>query len=154
MVGDLFTSTRVTLIFLAQTFAGFILTVYKCISAIGWDRPIRMPITTLFLRDGVMWFLAAFCSHTLPVSVRHILIIIRPIAVMVVSMVIWSSARPSLSQITAMYVLHLVSFLVIITTYLILCPRPAVSSVHDLSKNSSVLTEFSGHIRSSVRGSY
>lgn len=54
--------TCITLIFLAQTFGGFLLTVYKCISTLKWGRRTHMPVTRLFLRDGIIWFLAVFCS--------------------------------------------------------------------------------------------
>ncbi|KAJ7161211.1 hypothetical protein C8R46DRAFT_1106732 [Mycena filopes] len=42
------------------TFLMFILTVYKCSMVLTKDKSIDMPIVTLFMRDGIIWFVVVF----------------------------------------------------------------------------------------------
>ncbi|KAJ7054973.1 hypothetical protein C8F01DRAFT_1259012 [Mycena amicta] len=61
------------------SFLMFVMTLYKCGTAMIALRPGRTPIFAMFLRDGLLWFLIA-CS--------------------VVGFVIWSRGRPSLVQLS------------------------------------------------------
>ncbi|KAJ7506530.1 hypothetical protein B0H11DRAFT_1971669 [Mycena galericulata] len=58
----------------------FSMTIHKCGAALSALGPGRTPVITLFLRDGVFWFLAL-------------------VLVSVVEIVLWNKARPSLAQI-------------------------------------------------------
>ncbi|KAF7332617.1 Ribosomal-protein-alanine acetyltransferase [Mycena kentingensis (nom. inval.)] len=61
-------------------FIMFTLTAYKCTKTMAVMGPGRTPLITMFLRDGVFWFMTA-------------------LAICVVDFVIWSSARPTLAQV-------------------------------------------------------
>lgn len=43
-----------------ESFIIFILTMYKCGLTLAANRPFRMPLFEMFLRDGIFWFLAVF----------------------------------------------------------------------------------------------
>ncbi|KAJ7682252.1 hypothetical protein DFH06DRAFT_290824 [Mycena polygramma] len=58
----------------------FFMTLHKCGATIVSLGPGRTPVITLFLRDGVFWFLAL-------------------VLVSVVEIVLWEKGRPSLAQI-------------------------------------------------------
>ncbi|KAJ7493622.1 hypothetical protein FB451DRAFT_1551048 [Mycena latifolia] len=45
---------------LLVTFTMFILTVYKCSKALHAGKSAELPIITLFLRDGIIWFIVVF----------------------------------------------------------------------------------------------
>lgn len=55
-----------------QTTTMFCLTIYKCGRALRAYRPSMMPIITLFLRDGVFWFLAVFGGLLLQANVVYV----------------------------------------------------------------------------------
>ncbi|KAJ7289275.1 hypothetical protein C8J57DRAFT_1277203 [Mycena rebaudengoi] len=65
---------------LVVTFIMFILTVYQCSKTLLTAKGISMPFMTLFLRDGVMWFLVVF-------------------AVAGAQMIIWAKGRATLTQV-------------------------------------------------------
>ncbi|KAJ7668204.1 hypothetical protein B0H17DRAFT_1210055 [Mycena rosella] len=44
------------------TFVMFAMTVYKCCTTLNWNSHHVMPVWKLFLRDGVVWFLAVFAA--------------------------------------------------------------------------------------------
>ncbi|KAJ7677160.1 hypothetical protein B0H17DRAFT_1079936 [Mycena rosella] len=45
-----------------QTFVMFAMTVYKCCTTLDWNSHHVMPVWKLFLRDGLVWFLAVFAA--------------------------------------------------------------------------------------------
>ncbi|KAJ6505211.1 hypothetical protein C8R45DRAFT_545796 [Mycena sanguinolenta] len=47
---------------LLVTFIMFAMTLYKCLSAFQYTERSVMPLWRLFLRDGVLWFLAVFAA--------------------------------------------------------------------------------------------
>ncbi|KAJ6517608.1 hypothetical protein DFH09DRAFT_1429132 [Mycena vulgaris] len=63
------------------SFTMFGMTLYKCGRTLLDNRVARMPIITLFLRDGVFWFLAVF-------------------AISVAQLLVWARGRPGLAQAT------------------------------------------------------
>ncbi|KAJ7476211.1 hypothetical protein FB451DRAFT_1246181 [Mycena latifolia] len=63
------------------TFTMFGMTLYKCGRTLLDNRAVRMPIITLFLRDGVFWFLAIF-------------------AISMAELLVWARGRPGLAQAT------------------------------------------------------
>ncbi|KAJ6592221.1 hypothetical protein DFH09DRAFT_1415167 [Mycena vulgaris] len=65
---------------LLVTCAMFILTVHKCLITLRRDKMVDMPIITLFLRDGVVWFIVVFFFYGS-------------------EMIIWATARASLTQV-------------------------------------------------------
>ncbi|KAJ7153030.1 hypothetical protein C8R43DRAFT_1126881 [Mycena crocata] len=65
---------------LLVTFAMFILTVYKCIKTLRRNKNVEMPIVTLFLRDGIIWFIVVF-------------------GVDGVQMLVWATGRATLTQV-------------------------------------------------------
>ncbi|KAJ6581115.1 hypothetical protein B0H19DRAFT_1251361 [Mycena capillaripes] len=62
----------------------FTLTAYKCGTTLMTLGLNRTPIISLFLRDGVFWFLAILCTF---------------LVLAVVEIVLWDRARPTLAQI-------------------------------------------------------
>ncbi|KAJ7166781.1 hypothetical protein C8R46DRAFT_1192107 [Mycena filopes] len=71
---------------LLVTFAIFVLTVYKCLKTIRRSKKVDMPIVTLFLRDGIVWFIVVFFFYGS-------------------ELIIWASARATLTQTLIMNVL-------------------------------------------------
>ncbi|KAJ7092370.1 hypothetical protein B0H15DRAFT_171571 [Mycena belliarum] len=65
---------------LLVTFAMFILTVYKCSKTLYQEKSTEMPIITLFLRDGIVWFLIVFGVDGL-------------------QMLVWATGRATLTQV-------------------------------------------------------
>ncbi|KAJ7158455.1 hypothetical protein C8R46DRAFT_1224418 [Mycena filopes] len=65
--------------FSVTSFVMFCMTLYKCGLTLLDNRVIRMPLFTLFLRDGVFWFLTIF-------------------AISIAELVLWARGRPSLAQ--------------------------------------------------------
>ncbi|KAJ7707373.1 hypothetical protein B0H17DRAFT_1032536 [Mycena rosella] len=63
------------------SFTMFGMTLYKCGRTLFDNRAARMPVITLFLRDGVFWFLAIF-------------------AISVAELLVWARGRPGLAQAT------------------------------------------------------
>ncbi|KAJ7094258.1 hypothetical protein C8R44DRAFT_989665 [Mycena epipterygia] len=61
------------------SFTMFMMTLYKCGRTLLDNRAARMPIITLFLRDGLFWFLGIF-------------------AVSVAELLVWARGRPGLAQ--------------------------------------------------------
>ncbi|RDB23066.1 hypothetical protein Hypma_009733 [Hypsizygus marmoreus] len=47
---------------LIVSFAMFVMTIYRCITTLRTGIASRMPITSLFLRDGVFWFVAVLIA--------------------------------------------------------------------------------------------
>ncbi|KAJ7097427.1 hypothetical protein C8R44DRAFT_812223 [Mycena epipterygia] len=47
---------------LLMTFLMFVMTVYRCSMTLRYSTRHTMPIWTLFLRDGVVWFIAVFAA--------------------------------------------------------------------------------------------
>ncbi|KAJ7694590.1 hypothetical protein B0H17DRAFT_1057258 [Mycena rosella] len=45
---------------LVVTFAMFVMTIHKCLVTLRADKLADMPIITLFLRDGIVWFIVVF----------------------------------------------------------------------------------------------
>ncbi|KAJ7476166.1 hypothetical protein FB451DRAFT_1557938 [Mycena latifolia] len=64
-----------------MTFTMFGMTLYKCGRTLLDNRAARMPVITLFLRDGVFWFLAIF-------------------AISITDLIVWARGRPGLAQAT------------------------------------------------------
>ncbi|KAJ7707400.1 hypothetical protein B0H17DRAFT_1325257 [Mycena rosella] len=62
-----------------MTFIMFGMTLYKCGRTLLDNRAVRMPIITLFLRDGVFWFLAIF-------------------AISLADLLVWAHGRAGLAQ--------------------------------------------------------
>ncbi|KAJ7068845.1 hypothetical protein C8F01DRAFT_1365116 [Mycena amicta] len=75
---------------LSIAFIMFILTLYKCGLTIMALRPVRTPLLSMFLRDGVFWFLGV-------------------VLCCLVDFVIWSHARPSLARTPSLFTTALVS---------------------------------------------
>lgn len=75
----------------------FAMTVYKCTTTLFTHGAGRLPIITLFLRDGVFWFVAIFgvqlCAF--PVIRSNCIFI----AIFLPEIVIWARARASLAEI-------------------------------------------------------
>jgi hypothetical protein len=110
----------------------FILTVHKCLVTLRRDKLADLPIITLFLRDGIVWFIVVSCMSFIPLSapisiatiITLILLLLRSGADLIFcwliivfygsELIIWVTARASLTQILVMYVLssHPTSFLV------------------------------------------
>ncbi|KAJ7024764.1 hypothetical protein C8F04DRAFT_1301530 [Mycena alexandri] len=67
--------------FSAMSFVMFCLTLYKCGLTLLDNRAVKMPLISLFLRDGVFWFLTIF-------------------ALSIAELIIWARGRPSLAQAT------------------------------------------------------
>ncbi|KAJ7126672.1 hypothetical protein C8R44DRAFT_103318 [Mycena epipterygia] len=65
----------------ATSFTMFMMTLYKCGRTLLDNRAARLPIITLFLRDGLFWFLAIF-------------------AINVAELLVWARGRPGLAQVT------------------------------------------------------
>ncbi|KAJ7168561.1 hypothetical protein C8R46DRAFT_1092044 [Mycena filopes] len=65
--------------FSVTSFVMFIMTLYKCGLTLFDNRVVRMPLMTLFLRDGVFWFLTISAVST-------------------GELVLWARGRPSLAQ--------------------------------------------------------
>ncbi|KAJ7102302.1 hypothetical protein B0H15DRAFT_984812 [Mycena belliarum] len=63
-----------------NTFAMFILTVYKCSKTLYQARSAEMPFIMLFLRDGIIWFLIVFGVDGL-------------------QMLVWATERATLTQV-------------------------------------------------------
>ncbi|KAJ7145155.1 hypothetical protein C8R43DRAFT_1013015 [Mycena crocata] len=61
------------------SFTMFIMTLYKCGRTMFDNRVVHMPLFTLFLRDGVFWFLAIF-------------------AISIAELIVWARGRPGLAQ--------------------------------------------------------
>ncbi|KAJ7749813.1 hypothetical protein DFH07DRAFT_1062262 [Mycena maculata] len=47
---------------LLVTFIMFAMTVYRCYTTLQWSARHVMPVWKLFLRDGVVWFIAVFAA--------------------------------------------------------------------------------------------
>ncbi|KAJ7024161.1 hypothetical protein C8F04DRAFT_1132404 [Mycena alexandri] len=62
------------------SFVMFCMTLYKCGLALFDNRTVKMPLMTLFLRDGLFWFLIIF-------------------ALSIVELFVWARGRPSLAQL-------------------------------------------------------
>ncbi|KAJ7719844.1 hypothetical protein B0H16DRAFT_1897062 [Mycena metata] len=65
------------------TFLMFILTVYKCSKVLSKDKSIDMPIITLFMRDGIIWFVVVFGIDG-------------------AQMIVWAMGRATLTQVLIM----------------------------------------------------
>ncbi|KAJ7745652.1 hypothetical protein B0H16DRAFT_1726700 [Mycena metata] len=65
--------------FSVTSFVMFCLTLYKCGLTLLDNRAVKMPLISLFLRDGVFWFLTIF-------------------AVSIAELILWARGRPSLAQ--------------------------------------------------------
>ncbi|KAJ7092367.1 hypothetical protein B0H15DRAFT_171359 [Mycena belliarum] len=65
---------------LLVTFTVFMLTIYKCIKALRSDISADMPIITLILRDGIIWFIVVF-------------------GVDGTQMLVWATGRATLTQV-------------------------------------------------------
>ncbi|KAJ7748095.1 hypothetical protein B0H16DRAFT_1692235 [Mycena metata] len=82
------------------TFLMFILTVYKCSKVLSKDKSIDMPIITLFMRDGIIWFVIVFGIDG-------------------AQMIVWAMGRATLTQvliIPSLVLYSLVSSRVILNT--------------------------------------
>ncbi|KAJ7038955.1 hypothetical protein C8F04DRAFT_1088049 [Mycena alexandri] len=82
------------------TFLMFILTVYKCSKVLSTDKSIDMPIITLFMRDGIIWFVVVFGIDG-------------------AQMIVWAMGRATLTQvliIPSLVLYSLVSSRVILNT--------------------------------------
>ncbi|KAJ7447280.1 hypothetical protein B0H11DRAFT_2082822 [Mycena galericulata] len=62
------------------TFTMFIMTVYKCNKILHADKTVEMPLVTLFLRDGIVWFFVVFGIDG-------------------TQMIIWATGRATLTQV-------------------------------------------------------
>ncbi|KAJ7459405.1 hypothetical protein B0H11DRAFT_2059458 [Mycena galericulata] len=62
------------------TFTMFIMTVYKCSKILHADKTVEMPLVTLFLRDGIVWFFVVFGIDG-------------------AQMIIWATGRATLTQV-------------------------------------------------------
>ncbi|KAI3618799.1 hypothetical protein WG66_006332, partial [Moniliophthora roreri] len=57
----------------STSFIMFIMTLYKCLpQAWGGDQFIQRTAMSLFLRDGIMWFIAVFATMVSHMIVEHI----------------------------------------------------------------------------------
>ncbi|KAJ6582119.1 hypothetical protein B0H19DRAFT_1252256 [Mycena capillaripes] len=65
---------------LLVTFTMFILTIHKCLATLRQDKLADLPIITLFLRDGIVWFIVVFFFYG-------------------AEMIIWATARATLTQV-------------------------------------------------------
>ncbi|KAJ7648592.1 hypothetical protein DFH06DRAFT_1209149 [Mycena polygramma] len=91
---------------LLVTFAMFILTIYKCMVTLRHDKLADLPIITLFLRDGIVWFIVVFFFYGS-------------------EMIIWATARATLTQILVVPSLALFSM---ISSRVLLATRSLSSS--------------------------
>ncbi|KAJ7462141.1 hypothetical protein FB451DRAFT_1496661 [Mycena latifolia] len=99
-------------------FIMFVMTAYKCGVTLLALGPGRTPVITLFLRDGVFWFLAL-------------------LLVSIVEIILWDKARPTLAQIP---VIPATGLIAVIGARVILNIKYVASSV-DVDTGSTV-TEF------------
>lgn len=53
----------------------FAMTFYKCLTSLRMGVAARMPIMSVFLRDGVFWFLAALSSWLQVLETHHVFLI-------------------------------------------------------------------------------
>ncbi|KAJ7166658.1 hypothetical protein C8R46DRAFT_1219061 [Mycena filopes] len=67
--------------FTTMSFVMFCMTLYKCGLTMFEHRAVKMPLISLFLRDGVFWFLTIF-------------------AISIAELFVWARGRPSLAQST------------------------------------------------------
>ncbi|KAJ7148513.1 hypothetical protein C8R43DRAFT_1009190 [Mycena crocata] len=65
---------------LLVTFTLFILTIHKCILTLQPNKVAELPIVTLFLRDGIVWFVVVFFFYG-------------------TEMIIWAGSRSTLTQV-------------------------------------------------------
>ncbi|KAJ7769575.1 hypothetical protein DFH07DRAFT_281049 [Mycena maculata] len=108
------------------TFVMFILTVYKCSLTLRKDKAAEMPIVTLFLRDGIIWFLVVFGIDG-------------------AQMIIWATGRATLTQvliIPSLVLYSLVSSRVLLNTKAL--SRP---SFEDGEESTSLLPAHRGKQR-------
>ncbi|KAJ7054986.1 hypothetical protein C8F01DRAFT_1373927 [Mycena amicta] len=126
-VPRLYTFYAVPLLIIA--FMMFILTLYKCGLTIMALRPVRTPLLSMFLRDGVFWFLGV-------------------VLCCLVDFVIWSHARPSLARTPSLFNTALVS---VIGTRVIMNLKNAIELAWD-GKTTTVPHSFVEGIPASRRG--
>ncbi|KAJ7923510.1 hypothetical protein B0H13DRAFT_61957 [Mycena leptocephala] len=77
---------------LLVTFAMFILTIHKCVATLRRDKLADLPIINLFLRDGIVWFIVVFFFYGS-------------------EMIIWATARATLTQVLVIPSLALFSLI-------------------------------------------
>ncbi|KAJ7464402.1 hypothetical protein FB451DRAFT_1263415 [Mycena latifolia] len=77
---------------LLVTFTMFVMTVHKCALILRRDKLVDMPIITLILRDGIVWFIVVFFFYGS-------------------EMIIWATARASLTNVLVIPSLALFSLI-------------------------------------------
>ncbi|KAJ7083788.1 hypothetical protein C8R44DRAFT_991952 [Mycena epipterygia] len=77
---------------LMVTFTMFVLTAHKCVVTLREDKLADMPVITLFLRDGLIWFIVVFFFYG-------------------AQMIIWLTGRPTLMQVLVIPSLALFSLI-------------------------------------------
>jgi hypothetical protein len=79
----------------------FSMTLYKCSEHLYAVRGQRMPLITLFLKDGVILFLLILGASNPPHAKLHL---IRNLYTVfsIVELTIWNNARPTLAQVPTM----------------------------------------------------
>ncbi|KAJ7094292.1 hypothetical protein C8R44DRAFT_989689 [Mycena epipterygia] len=81
------------------SFLMFCMTLYKCGRTLLDHRAVRMPLITLFLRDGVFWFLTIFGDlSSIYVAQSDINAFDGYAAVSMAELLLWARGRPSLAQ--------------------------------------------------------
>ncbi|KAJ7879250.1 hypothetical protein B0H14DRAFT_3773874 [Mycena olivaceomarginata] len=98
------------------TFTMFILTIHKCLATLRQDKRADLAIINLFLRDAMVWLVVVFFFYG-------------------AEMIIWATARPTLTQVLVVPSLALFS---LISSRILLETRSLSTSSSSLSSSSSL----------------
>jgi hypothetical protein len=79
----------------------FSMTLYKCSEHLLAVRGQRMPVITLFLRDGVFFFLTILRVSNSPHAELDLIWGLYTV-ITIVELVIWHNGRPTLAQVPVM----------------------------------------------------
>ncbi|KAJ7796561.1 hypothetical protein B0H14DRAFT_3157902 [Mycena olivaceomarginata] len=101
---------------LLVTFTMFILTIHKCLATLRQDKRADLAIINLFLRDAIVWLVVVFFFYG-------------------AEMIIWATARPTLTQVLVVPSLALFS---LISSRILLETRSLSTSSSSLSSSSSL----------------
>ncbi|KAJ7799888.1 FAD binding domain-containing protein [Mycena olivaceomarginata] len=101
---------------LLVTFTMFILTIHKCLATLRQDKRADLAIINLFLRDAMVWLVVVFFFYG-------------------AEMIIWATARPTLTQVLVVPSLALFS---LISSRILLETRSLSTSSSSLSSSSSL----------------
>ncbi|KAF8217109.1 hypothetical protein K438DRAFT_1798318 [Mycena galopus ATCC 62051] len=108
---------------LLVTFAMFIMTIHKCLIILRQDKLADLPVINLFLRDGIVWFIGVSFVYGS-------------------ELIIWSTARATLTQvlvIPSLALFSLISSRILLKTRSLSSGQSSTSNVEDVEEYEQLL---------------